>query len=259
LARGDSIFPAIGHFVGGLRGTSSEASDSQVSPRVALEWSPVEAPYRAEVSWGTGFKDPSFFALANPLVGNPDLVPEKSESLRARWDMSSADGRGRLGLTLFHDQFEDLIDFFPGPPPQMRNIGGVTLRGIQLDAQWTATPQLRFFGHLSWQDWNLEDPGDELLLRPTWLGTAAAEYRPTDRVRASLVQRWVGEREDSSIATGDRQLPAFLTTDLLLDIGVSEQWSFRFILENLFDREEEVRVGLPAPGRRLKVQTGVVF
>ena len=34
-------------------------------------------------SWGEGFKLPSFFALASPLVGNPGLVPEKSNG----WDV----------------------------------------------------------------------------------------------------------------------------------------------------------------------------
>ena len=47
-------------------------------------------------SWGRGFKLPSFFALASPVVGNPALVAETSHG----WDLGFERGFWTAGSTV---------------------------------------------------------------------------------------------------------------------------------------------------------------
>ncbi|HJU87525.1 MAG TPA: TonB-dependent receptor, partial [Gemmatimonadota bacterium] len=61
-----------------LRIDDPDAFDSEASPRAALAWRLPWNGSRIGASWGEGFKLPSFFALGDPNVGNPELGSERS-------------------------------------------------------------------------------------------------------------------------------------------------------------------------------------
>jgi len=50
------------------------------SPRVRVAYEFADSGFTLAGSWGKAFKLPSLYALGHPLVGNPDLVPERGES-----------------------------------------------------------------------------------------------------------------------------------------------------------------------------------
>ena len=69
---------------GGVRADFSDESSSEVTPRVSAEYAVPVIDLVVKGSWGEGFKLPAFFSLASPVVGNPDLVAERSKG----WDLA---------------------------------------------------------------------------------------------------------------------------------------------------------------------------
>jgi TonB dependent receptor len=55
----------------------------EVSPRVGIGYTLSRTGTQLRAAWDRGFKLPSLFALADPLVGNPHLAPERSEGGRS--------------------------------------------------------------------------------------------------------------------------------------------------------------------------------
>ena len=68
----------------GVRVDDPDGASSVTSPRVRVAYTPGESGFTIAGAWGKAFKLPSFYALGHPLVGNPDLVPERGRVVRAR-------------------------------------------------------------------------------------------------------------------------------------------------------------------------------
>src|SRR5690606_6409510 len=80
-------------------------------------------------SAGTAFKAPSFYALGNPFIGNPDLKPESSTAFELGFDWRM-DRANRASLVLFRTRYRNLVDFIPADPPRLANRSRVTSQGV---------------------------------------------------------------------------------------------------------------------------------
>jgi len=69
---------------GGVRVDFPDDSSSEVTPRVGAEYPIPVIDLLLKGSWGEGFKLPAFYSLSSPLVGNPNLVAERSKG----WDLA---------------------------------------------------------------------------------------------------------------------------------------------------------------------------
>ena len=83
-------------------------------------------------AWGKAFKLPSLYALGHPLVGNPDLVPERGESYELELSQDLLEGAARWSATWFDGEFRNAIDFDSGPPPMLVNRNRVDTQGVEL-------------------------------------------------------------------------------------------------------------------------------
>src|SRR5438128_2275172 len=93
-----------------------------------------------------GFRAPTFNDLFFPDFGNPDLQPERSMSWDAGVDQKLWQGRIRLGLTYFHNDFTNLITCcvsiptapFGGPV----NVGAARSVGVEFTSEADILPNL---------------------------------------------------------------------------------------------------------------------
>ncbi len=205
--------------------------------------------------WGATYsrssRPPSFYALGHPLVGNPELRPERA----GHRELYLATGDGVAWpsrVTLFSVRYRDLVDFDGGPPPQLVNRARIKADGIE----WRTAH--RFEG-----DWRLTLDGAWMRVRDP-VGGVALRHRPRLQAGAELLLplpsqsdlslrlQHLSRRFDSSIPTGDRWLDAATT----LDLALRRQWGPATLVLGLDDvtdaRGEEV-VGLEIPGRRLRL------
>lgn len=229
---------------GGLRVDDVEGLKARLTGRVGARYD-LGSGLALKGAFGTSFKAPSFYALANPFVGNRDLRPEKSEGgeIGLAWAAQNGD---TASVTLFHTRYKGLIDFIPGPPPRLENRDLVVSKGVAVAASHafgdtvTATVQAQYA--------QTEDDGSnsQLLNRPKWRVNASLDWRPADTVQLTLRHAYVGDRDDYATPVGQRTMRGYNL------VSVEAAWTFapkttaRIVIDNALDDDHEDALGFPA-------------
>ena len=204
------------------------------------------------VSWGSGFKKPTFFALGNPLIGNPDLLPEESDLYEMTWSTLSSDGGYQFSGTVFRQEYENLIDFSEAPPPRMINLKGVVSEGITLQFKFITGSQTSIALNAALVQLDVQESDELLRNRPKWRAGFTLEHALTSNISVRVRGIYVGKRLDSSIPTGTRELDNYLRIDTGIDWEVFSGLRLGIFMDNILDDEYEELIGFPSPGIRIR-------
>lgn len=232
----------------GAREDFPEGFDPAFSPRAGVSYKITATDTILRGSWGEGFKLPSFFSLANPIVGNPDLVPEESRSLDLGITQNLWDDKLGAQFNVYYNEFKNLIDFEEGPPPILVNRSRVTVKGFEIIGNIRPWEELNLSGSVSYADSDIKGTDEELRNRPKWWGELSLLYSPSPTVKFSLDAVFTGSVPDSSIPTGDVALDPYDVYNIALTWTPFERVSAYVGVDNLFSEEYEQFVGFPAPG-----------
>jgi outer membrane cobalamin receptor len=196
--------------------------------------------------WAKAYKLPSFYALGNPIVGDPGLKPEEAENFeggisQSLWDI------GVWKVEAFATNYRDLIDFRPGAVPKLVNLSTVHTRGIEtsLALTWgafTAAPRL------SYTNARNQLTGASLRDVPSWLAGGTLTWKPAADWNVSFDVNHVGSLVDNSVPTGDVTLGGHTRADLAVAYQVLPNLALHLGVDNVVDRHYEDVVGFPAPG-----------
>lgn len=215
--------------------------------RGALTWQPSPQFPAFFARYGSGFKLPSFYALGNPLIGRPGLLPERSRNWEAGADWLRAGHR--LHLAYFDNRFRDLIDF-DSLTFALVNRNRVAIRGIEGETSLRAGRDIDLSGALTWLDIDSPTP---LRNRPDWQGNVRLAWRPLRGIELNGAVRFNGDYADSSVPTG------LVVTRGRAQADLGARWTapggvgVSAVLRNLTDSRAETAVGFPQLGRRLLV------
>lgn len=201
---------------------------------------------RAVLSYGTGFKAPSFNDLYFPFFGNPDLRPERSKTFNA--GLRGEAGGWQWTLDAYETRVDDLVTydaaiFLPN------NLEQARIRGAELTfdgklSGWDVGVQL------SHTDPRNRTPGansGNLLARRARnsgrfdLDRGAGDWRFGGTLNAA------GARYDDAANTV--RLGGHATVDLRLAYDLSPDWTVQAGVSNLFDRGYETVAWYNQPGR----------
>lgn len=230
----------------GLRVDDVEGLAARVTARAGARYA-LSSNLSLRAAAGTGFKAPSFYALGNPFVGNPDLKPETSRAGEVGLAWTGAPGH-TASVTVFYTRYKGLIDFIPGPPPRLENRNLVISKGVAaavshaLSATVTGTVQVQY---AQTQD---DATGDQLLNRPKWRVNAALAWTPTDTLSFAVRHAYVGDRDDFATPVGSQTLAGYNA------VSIEAAWTFlpattaRIVVDNALDDDHEDALGFPAPG-----------
>ncbi len=232
----------------GAREDFPEGFDPAFSPRAGVSYKIAATDTILRGSWGEGFKLPSFFSLANPIVGNPDLVPEESRSLDLGITQNLWDGKLGAQFNVYYNEFKDLIDFEEGPPPILVNRSRVTVKGFEIIGNIRPWEELSLSGSVSYADSDIKGTDEPLRNRPTWWGELSLLYSPSPTVKFSLDAVFTGSVPDSSIPTGDVTLDPYDVYNVALTWTPFGRVSMYVAVDNLFSEAYEQFAGFPAPG-----------
>jgi len=236
----------------GLRIDSVYGSETVTTKRLRYRAGFLDGKLAFEASYGEGFKQPSFFARGNPVVGNPELNPEESESTEASLVIGLPSINGSSRVSVFRQRFGNLIDLSEGPPPQLVNLGGVEARGLTWEIRSSPLARFEIRAHLSRLDLKVPD-GELLRNRPQWQAGAAMEWHAAEPLSFTGAWRYVGSRFDSSIPTGTRELGGYTVVDLAFAWEPSPRFNLHLQIENLFDHTYSEVIGTTDPGRRIRI------
>jgi iron complex outermembrane receptor protein/vitamin B12 transporter len=235
-----------------LRWDAIEDLRPEFTARTGLGWRPESRDLRLHLSWAQGFKAPSFFAVAHPLVGNPDLEPERSENVEAGISYRGRSGRWDVGVVGFVTDYTDLIDF-DAMTFRMVNRDAVDVHGVELRGRFDGSRGWSAAGQFQYTHNRIRATGLPLQDRPELTSTLDLIHRWKDAgdLRLRLIHQ--GRVPDSSVPTGNRDRKAFVRLDLAGHRRLGNDLSLVVGVENLLDTDYSETIGIPGRGRFARI------
>ncbi|MFL9707719.1 TonB-dependent receptor domain-containing protein [Aeromonas veronii] len=218
----------------------------------------IDENHNVRLSYGTGFKAPTFNQLYYPGSENPTLKPEESKNLElglsgrySAWDWS---------VNLYRNRIDNLIycltsmSYTCNPKNTTADIKGVETE-IGID---TGPVHHR----LSYDYTRAKDKGNQdlqLLRRAEHKGSWIADTR-FDATTLTTELLYVGKRYDNNWATNQRvELGAYTLLNLAASYEVTQQFTLWGRIDNLFDRDYAPAYGYASPGTEFKVTADYRF
>lgn len=230
----------------GVRVDDPDDHSPVTSPRVRVAYG-FDGKFTLAGAWGKAFKLPSMYALGHPLVGNPALVPERSESYELELSQSLMFDAAHWSLTWFDSEYRNAIDFDSGPPPMLVNRNRVDTQGFELAGR-LATGEWQFDASVTQARSRIAATNGELRNRPEWRAGAGATWSWNEAVKLSATASYVGSSFDSSIATGDVDLPAYTLLNVAASWEINDTFEAWLAIDNLTDEQYQQFVGFEVRG-----------
>lgn len=204
---------------------------------------------RYTVSYGTAFRAPTFNDLYWPddgfFKGNPDLTPEKSESLEL--GLNHNWGTHRVDLRLYHTVARDLIVYVSDPitfAGTMQNFDTARMTGLELSDQWHAAPW-RIDTALTFLNAKDAETDNRLPRRTAHTARVQVGYQAAAWSAGTTVLAQ-GKRFDD--AGNTIEIPGYATVNLFADYALDAHWKFNLRVENVFDKSYETAKYYNQPG-----------
>jgi vitamin B12 transporter len=234
-----------------VRRDDSSSEPGETTSKLGILHSFGDSRTSVRANWGQGFSLPGFFSLASPLVGNPELRPETSKSLDVGITHRFSDSGFEGTLTLFRNEFKDLIDF-DSTVFQMVNRDQVTVDGIEMQLDYPLGPSLSVHAQATYLDMSVANSDVPLRQRPDWRGGITTQWTPSEQWQIDASWLHTGETFDSSIPTGDMFLDSHNRVDVTATFSYASNLQAVISINNLFDEDYYEAIGFPAVGIRAR-------
>ena len=213
----------------------------------ATYWSrTLDTTFRFDAA--TAFKLPSFFALGNSIVGNPSLKPETSNNVSVSASREFYDQRIFIESSIFSNEYKNLIDFTPGPPPLLINRSKVYIYGGEFNLRYNVSPKISLHTNISYSENDIKNSSDELLNRPNWQSFIQTNWQPNNNLHFNLQATYISSVRDSSIPTGEVKLDDYIRVDTAITWTMHPKAKLRGAIDNLLDEDYDLAIGVPANG-----------
>lgn len=197
-------------------------------------WDKIDT--RIRTLYGTGFKSPSLYQLSSPPtawgpIGNPNLIPEESQSYEIGFEQGFFKRKFLADITYFHTHFKNLIDFASGTG--YINLSKARTSGIETSLKVKKDNLTSKLGYTLLDTENKEN-GDELLKR--------AKNKANLEFNWNLVKwdlnfwlGYVGHRSDYK----NKLLKSYTLANLSLNYKINKNLTTFGRIENLFNEKYE--------------------
>jgi iron complex outermembrane receptor protein/vitamin B12 transporter len=235
-----------------IRNDDPGDESAETTSRLGVMYALNDGRTTLRANWGQGFSLPSFFSLASPLVGNPDLLPETSESYDIGVSHQFANSGVDVTVTLFHNEFTDLIDF-ESTVFQMINRDVLDIKGVELHLAYPISEDLSVQVQATYLDMDLADGIVPLRQRPDWRAGMMLRWAGIENLEVDASWLYAGETFDSSIPTGDQYLDSYNRFDLTVSYSFANALRAYLTVTNLLDEDYYEAIGFPASGSRTRL------
>ncbi|MEL7198031.1 MAG: TonB-dependent receptor [Pseudomonadota bacterium] len=241
--------PARGFEVSaGLRADWPKGSQMRWTPRIGTAIALGNSGLSLTASYAQGFKRPSLFALGFPLIANPDLEDERSETFDAGIAYGEAGDPLSASATYFSNTYRDLVDFDPELFTNV-NRARVEVEGVEFAGTVRQGP-ISARAALTYQTAQSAD-GALLRFRPEWTGRLSVRWQASANLSLSAHGELVSSFNDSSVPTGFVRNPGFESLGFDASWAVTDQIELFGSLRNATDSTYARSVGFTEPGRNV--------
>ena len=153
--------------------------DTETSPAFGLQWH-VSKDSMLYVSYSEGFKAGGFDAQNTAgMLALAEFDPEEAEAWEVGGKFTLADGRVKLNLAYFDNEFTDLqVAAFNGLVFSTTNAASASSSGLELDVQWLALEAFTVGLNAAWLDAEYDDFPGSTCTAPQQNAHAAATGNP---------------------------------------------------------------------------------
>jgi len=142
------------NFSAGIRYDHSSEYGSTFNPRLALIFKPISDKWTVKFLFGTAFRQPSIFELADEWRKNPDLDPEKIQTYEIE-NYFWLTRRMNLRINVFYSVLSDFIATTEADRPgglMYDNIGKSWVKGFSLFGQFEPLNNLYLYANYIYTD-----------------------------------------------------------------------------------------------------------
>jgi len=241
--------------MGALGVNKTSGFNVQLAPRIGGSVG-VAKNTIVKASWGQAYNVPSFYSISDPVVGNPNLVPEKLMGLDAGVQRSFRE-KLTLSATYYYNHFSDLIDF-SAAQFKLVNRASVRTQGMETSASYVLAQYLQVSAWGSFLDWNIGMSSEPLRDVPDWQAGLNLDARFPKHVIASCSTNWTGHRYDYQIPVPEiTSTGGYSTTNIVVTYDGLRRASLFVRANNVFNAHYHEYIGFPNPG--IAVQAGVNY
>lgn len=238
----------------GLGTSSTPGFGAVASPRVGASFR-LASSTRLKGSYGQAFDLPSFYSYAEPLVGNPHLLPEHlkawdagiDQTISPHWDFSG---------TWFHDRYDNLITF-SSAVFHLVNLNAAITSGVEVGSHFSAR-KIDLNAWASWLNWQVQGSSEPLRNQPHGQGGFSIDWKPNAHAIVGGDFTAMGARYDYELPVPQiDRAGAFTTATLRAQWQLRRDLAVHLRLENAFNQSYRQFVGFPDPG--IRVRAGVAW
>lgn len=197
-----------------------------------------ETASRLKANMGTGFKSPTLFQLYSSF-GDPNLAPDKSLSYDLGLEQGAFDNKVSLGITYFHNKFENMVEF-DSVTNKYKNIGRAKTFGWEAEFSFKPIEKLKLgmnYTHTATED---EETGKELNRRPRNQASLNINWEFIPKANLNLGLAYKGHNWNNAANT--QKVEPYAKIDLGFTYELPKNFNFFTRIENILDRQyEDVR------------------
>jgi vitamin B12 transporter len=212
----------------------------------------IDENHNVRLSYGTGFKAPTFMDLYSPGYENPALKPEESKNLEL--DVSGRYTGWDWSANFYRNQIQNLIKCQKGYITCTKDNTDADIEGIELALGLDTWLVHHDFNYDYTRAKDKNENNQQLWRRAKHKGAWLTSFT-TGQMTWSTEVLYDGERLD----VGNVELSPYTLVNLGTTYAATNQLTLGGRIDNLFDRNYEVAKGYASPGTEFKVTADYRF
>ncbi|WP_245417399.1 TonB-dependent receptor [Aminobacter sp. AP02] len=209
----------------------------------------------ARVSYGTGFRAPTFNDLYYPNFSNPNLKPEKSKSYEVGFNWRPTE-QTAIDAALYQTWLTDAIA--SNPPTYLPfNVARAKVTGFEATIEHAFDHRWSGKASIDYRSPKNEDTGRYIPYRDRFKAAAEVTFAATESLNLNAKLLYGAARFANAANTV--KLPEYVTVDFLANYTFDARSSLKFSVENLLDEQYSTVTNYRAPGRTFNLSFTRVF
>ncbi len=236
---------------GGGRYDDNEIFDDTTTMRLTAALLVPETGSKLHMSGGTAVKNPTVFELfgfTSTFTGNPDLLPEKSESFDIGIEQSFLGGKVVGDVTYFNNRIDNLIIGFGSTATNQS--GTSRIQGVEMTGRAQIIDGLDVTGSYTYMTTS-DANGTQLVRRPQHIASVNVNYGFLEKKRANVNVgvRYNGDQKDVAFGPLRRvTLDKYVLVNIAASYKVNEHVELFARGENLLNDDYEEVFSFGTPG-----------